>query len=149
MSLEQALAANTAAMIELTAALLKAGVVTPDPKADKPKKEPEAKKPSPAVDTPSDTASTPASLETQQNASNDGAPANDDRQFTVEEVTALVTKYAAATVPDGRARMIAILQRHGLKVFRGITDQDTINGVGAMIVKTFEGDGSFDPREAA
>ena len=114
-------------------------------KADKPKKEQaEAKKP----DTTSDSATTQSSPEQPSNDSPAGGE-TDTRTFTAEEVTGLITKYAAPTVADGRARMVAILQRNGLKVFRGVTDQDVINSVGAMIVKTFEGDGSYDPREGA
>lgn len=113
------------------------------------KEQAEAKKSTPAADTQADaTASTEASPTQPANDSTAGAE-TDTRTFTAEEVTALITKYAAPTVADGRARMVAILQRNGLKVFRGVTDADVINNVGAMIVRTFEGDGSFDPREAA
>jgi hypothetical protein len=109
------------------------------------KKEPAAKKPSASA-----TDSTPGSQPKPENVSNDGAETG-TREFTFKDVQALVTKYAAPGVPDGRARVVAILQRHGLTKFveTQINTSDTIQKVGDMIVRTFEGDGSFDPREAA
>jgi len=159
MTLEAALAANTAAMIELTAALLKAPVTTKKAekpvttkKAEKPVTTKKAEKETPEVKKPEakpDTVTTNESPETQPSASNDGAETGST--FTYQQVADMVTKYAAATVPEGRAKVVAVLQRHGLKNFRPDSvnnDQALIGKVGAMLAATFEGEG-FDPREAA
>lgn len=156
MSLENALAENTAAMKELIVALLAtskqalaipAGNVANTAEQSKEvKKEPAAKKPQaePATD------STPASQPEPGSASNDGGETGMPA-FTFKDVQAMVTKYAAPSVLEGRARVVAVLQRHGLTKFveAQVKDQATIDAVGAMLMRTFEGDVPFDPRDAA
>lgn len=175
MSLEAALNLNTETMRELIAALLatskEALNITPaesckptlrevveqikaDPEAarkqlgeGRAKEQAEAKKEQPASD--SDTTKT--SGEAISNSEPENEPTKAETQFTFAEVQKLVTTLAApGAYTDGRAKAVAVLQRHGLKKFteeqvKG--DAELVNKVGAMLTAAIAGE--IDPREGA
>lgn len=158
MSLEAAIDRNTETMKELIAALLSTSKVALNvpPAIDpadivngqanqKAKKEPETKK-------PSDSDTTKTSGEATSNSEPESAAAEATQPaFTFADVQNLVTTLAApGAYPDGRAKAVAALQRHGLKKFteeqvKG--DQSVIDAVGALLTATIAGE--IDPREGA
>ncbi len=159
MSLEQALTENTAAIRELIAALAAQSVIQPVAatppivqaviKAQKEIESKEGKKieaAKPKAEKPAPVEEAPLVGEIPEKE----IPAIPEIKFTFADVQQLVTKLATpGAYEDGRAKAIAVLQRHGLTKFteeqvKG--NQALIQDIGTLIAATIAGE--LDPRES-